>query len=61
MPGSLTKDLPYWEIYRDVMVLNDGRLVPILKLDLPSSDLKSSDDLTRSNHATLAADGSRPF
>ncbi len=49
MPGSLTKDLPYWEIYRDVMVLNDGRLVTILKLDLPSSDLKSSSDLTRSN------------
>jgi conjugal transfer ATP-binding protein TraC len=49
MPGSLTKDLPYWDIYRDVMVLGDGRLVPVLKLDLPSSDLKSSHDLTRSN------------
>jgi conjugal transfer ATP-binding protein TraC len=49
MPGSLTKDLPYWDIYRDVMVLNDGRLVPVLKLELPQSDLKSSEDLTRCN------------
>jgi type IV secretory pathway VirB4 component len=49
MPGSLTKDLPYWDIYRDMVVLSDGRLVPILKLELPQSDLKSSEDLTRCN------------
>jgi hypothetical protein len=49
MPGSLTKDLPYWDIYRDVMVLSDGRLVPVLKLELPQSDLKSNEELTRCN------------
>jgi hypothetical protein len=51
MTGSLTKDMPYWDIYRDVMVLRDGRVVPALKLELPSSDLKSSEELEKCNGA----------
>jgi conjugal transfer ATP-binding protein TraC len=51
MTGSLTKDLPYWDIYRDVMVLRDGRVVPALKLELPASDLKSSAELEKCNGA----------
>jgi hypothetical protein len=47
--GSLTKDLKYWEIYKDVMVLSDGCFVPVIGLELPSSDLKSSTELDRHN------------
>lgn len=47
--GSLTKDLKYWEIYKDVMVLSDGCFVPVIGLELPSSDLKSSNELDRHN------------
>ncbi len=51
MTGSLTKDMPYWDIYRDVVVLRDGRVVPALKLALPTSDLKSSEELEKCNNA----------
>jgi predicted transcriptional regulator len=47
--GSLTKDLKYWEIYKDVMVLTDGCFVPVIGLELPSSDLQSSTELDRYN------------
>ena len=47
--GSLTKDLAYWNIYRDVMVLNDGRFIPVLSFDLPANDLKSTAELNRYN------------
>lgn len=47
--GSLTKDLKYWEIYKDVMVLSDGCFVPAIGLELPSSDLKSISELVRHN------------
>jgi type IV secretory pathway VirB4 component len=47
--GSLTKDLKYWEIYKDVMVLSDGCFVPVIGLELPSSDLKSSSELEHHN------------
>jgi type IV secretory pathway VirB4 component len=47
--GSLTKDLKYWEIHKDVMVLSDGCFVPAIELELLSSDLKSSTELERHN------------
>jgi hypothetical protein len=47
--GSLTKDLKYWEIYKDVMVLSDGCFVPVIGLELPSSDLKGSAELDHHN------------
>jgi type IV secretory pathway VirB4 component len=51
--GSLTKDLKYWEIYQDVMVLSDGCFVSVIGLELPSSDLKSSSEIDHHN-AVLA-------
>jgi conjugal transfer ATP-binding protein TraC len=45
LEGSITKDLKYWEIYDDVMVLDDGCFIPAIGFDLPSSDLKSAGEL----------------
>ncbi len=50
LEGSLTKDLKYWEIDNDVMVLDDGCLVPAISFDLPSSDLKSEEELEQYNN-----------
>jgi conjugal transfer ATP-binding protein TraC len=49
LEGSLTKDLKYWEIYDDVMVLDDGCFIPAIGFDLPSSDLKDEGELERYN------------
>jgi conjugal transfer ATP-binding protein TraC len=49
LEGSLTKDLKYWEIYKDIMVLDDGCFIPALGFELPSSDLKSTRELERCN------------
>jgi conjugal transfer ATP-binding protein TraC len=50
LEGSLTKDLKYWEIYNDVMVLDDGCFIPAIGFELPSSDLKSESELTHYNN-----------
>jgi type IV secretory pathway VirB4 component len=50
LEGSITKDLKYWEIYNDVMVLNDGCFIPAIGFELPSSDLKSESELTHYNN-----------
>jgi hypothetical protein len=50
LEGSLTKDLKYWEIYNDMMVLNDGCFIPAIGFELPSSDLKSESELVGYNN-----------
>jgi hypothetical protein len=50
LEGSLTKDLKYWEIYNDVMVLDDGCFIPAIGFELPSSDLKSESELQQYNN-----------
>jgi type IV secretory pathway VirB4 component len=50
LEGSLTKDLKYWEIHNDVMVLDDGCFIPAIGFELPSSDLKSAGELEGYNN-----------